>query len=113
MDDEKKFDAPIKAIPIKWDHSTKDIVTRYATNMTIQHTDNEFFITFYEIRPPFLIGNEEQVRAQADNIDYIEAECVARLAISAGKMPKIIKAMQENYEKFRIASQKGNEMEQC
>lgn len=100
MSVEEKSSEPIKSLPIKWDSGSKNTTTRYATNITIQHTENEFFLSFYEIRPPLLLGNQDEISREIDNIDYVEAECVARIAVCPNKMHTILKAMQENYDNF-------------
>ena len=50
-----------KMVPIKW-HYPDSIVTRYATNFVVQHTDREFIISFFEAWPPVIIGTPEEKR---------------------------------------------------
>jgi hypothetical protein len=38
-------------LPIEW-HVPDDLVTRYANNLLIQHTEHEFILSFFEILPP-------------------------------------------------------------
>lgn len=101
MSDEKKPKLIPKRIPVEWEQDSDKIITRYATNFAIQHTENEFFLTFYEIRPPFALGNEEEVKKQYQSLDKIKAECVARIAISANELPAIIEACKTNLETYR------------
>lgn len=109
MTNERKAANVIKSIPIKWEQDTNNIITRYATNFAIQHSEDEFFLSFYEIRPPFLTGTQEQLNEQLNNLEYLKAECVARIAISFKKMPEVIEAIQGNYQTYLASHRKEDE----
>ncbi len=102
MCDKKKV---AKEIPVEWEQDSNGVITRYATNFVIQHSENEFFLSFYEVRPPLVLGNDQQVKERLESIKTVKAECVGRIAISAKKIPSIIGAIQTNYSNYIKSSQ--------
>lgn len=89
--------------PLDWvvpDH----IVARYATNMVVQHGENEFFISFFEVKPPLILGNPQEVREQMGKIKALPANCVAQVIVSDDKMKSFIDALSNNYKKFLEAN---------
>lgn len=87
-------------LPIDW-HCGDEITSRYATEMTVQHTDQEFLLSFYEIIPPVLSGSPHERKAQAEALGQVRANCLARIIVSAARMPGFIKAMNENLRSFQ------------
>lgn len=87
--------------PIEWNVS-EDCVARYATNMVVQRSENEFFISFFEIKPPLLLGSVEEINAKAKQIKAVQANCVAQIIVAADKMPSFVEALQKNLERTRI-----------
>lgn len=81
-------------IPLSWT-VPENIVARYATNLVVQRLENEFLISFFEVKPPILFGNPEQVIEQAKGIDQIKAVCIAQIFIATEKMPEFLRALQE------------------
>jgi len=47
-----------RGLPIKW-QIPEDLISRYATNLVVQHTEHEFTISFFEAEPPILLGTPE------------------------------------------------------
>lgn len=93
--------------PIEW-NIPDDIVARYATNMIIQRGENEFFISFFEVKPPLILGTPEQIEEQARNIKTVQANCVAQVIVSMDKMPSFIEALDSGYKRS-IALKDANE----
>jgi len=85
-------------IPIEWNIS-ENIVARYATNMLVQSGENEFFVSFFESRPPLLLGTPEQISKQVNDLKSVKANCVAQIIISAEKMPSFIEALQTSLKR--------------
>lgn len=85
-----------RPIPIDW-QIPEDLPVLFTNNMTIQHTGHEFILTFYQVTPPPLLGPlSEQKLGQ---LEEVPAVAVARVAVSAGRLPDFIRAMQENLER--------------
>lgn len=75
-------------LPITWDFG--GLPSRYATNILVQAGEHEIFLAFFEIRPPVLFSEDD-----SKNIESVNAECVARVVVSAEKMQSFINAMQQ------------------
>jgi hypothetical protein len=93
--DQDKVGIPVKyVIP-------DEIITRYATDMVVQHSDQEFLISFWEIQRPVLLGTDEERKAQVQMIKFIENRCVARFAITPDRMQKFLDALKENVDHYQ------------
>jgi hypothetical protein len=73
---------------------------QFANHMTVQHTnEGEFTISFFEIFQPVFLGNPEEIKKQKEKLGgVIPANCIARLVVSAARMPQFIGALIKNYE---------------
>jgi hypothetical protein len=87
-------------LPIEW-HCPEGLISRYATNLVVQHAEHEFYISFFEIMPPLVLGAPEERKAKLEEIESVRAECVARVIVPAGQMPVFIKTLQSNWEAYR------------
>jgi len=66
--------------------------------MVVNHTpQGEFFITFFEITPPFIFGDGDSLQ----RIKSVRATAVARIMVVGERLPAIIKALQDNYERWK------------
>jgi hypothetical protein len=60
--------------------------------MLVQATDFEVILSFFELKPPIILGDmppEEQRKILEEGV---VAECVARIAIARARYPDFIKA---------------------
>lgn len=78
MTDTRASDA---SVPVEW-HLPEPGITRYATHMFIQRSESEFILTFYEVQPPLVIGEDDVMAAQA--------ETVARIVVSPQRMAEFV-----------------------
>ena len=63
--------------PLDWvvpDH----IVARYATNMVVQHGENEFFISFFEVKELYNLAYEQKAQARIALRQYRRIEARAK-----------------------------------
>ena len=97
-------------IPIEYSYH-RDFMSRYANNVVIQHTEDEFIISFFEVLPPLLLGSPESQAAQAAELESVKADCVARIIVPEKMMPNIIKVLQENLDKHHSKYSKQSEEE--
>jgi len=72
-------------IPIEW-HVPEDLISRYATNIIVQMSENEFVISFYEIPPPIILNPVTDL----EKLNSVTAECVARIIVAGNKMPEFL-----------------------
>lgn len=91
-------------IPIEW-YVPEGLMSQYATNMVIQHTDQEFMISFFEIKHPIILGPDEEVKNQYEKIGKVRAECITRIILTPDRLKDFIASMQTNYEKFQKRKQ--------
>lgn len=88
-----KPDKTIKEIPITW-NIPEGIATPFATNMLVQVIENEFKLTFYELKPPIIL-NKTQTHPDTVSADYIGG-----VIVSADRLPKFIKVLQAQLDKY-------------
>lgn len=87
-------------IPIRFTISD-DVKTMYANNVIVNHTpEGDFYLSFFEVLPPIVIGDAEQVRHAINSIDYVEAKCLTRIVINADRVKGLIAALVQNMTKF-------------
>lgn len=106
MDEKKREEI---ALPIEW-YVPEDLKSQYATNMVIQHTDQEFLISFFEIKNPIIVGSDEEVMSKYQEIGKIKANCIARIIVTPDRMKEFIDILRANYDRFQ-ARTKGKERE--
>jgi hypothetical protein len=81
------------AIPIEYD-IPPSILTRLATQVTIQGDPSGWYLTFYEAFPPFIVGTPDEVRSELEKVKSLRAECVARVFIPAARVPEFLAAIE-------------------
>lgn len=86
-------------LPIEWvvDENTP---SGYVTNLVVQHTEHEFIISFFELKPPVLLGSPEEKQEQAERLGNLKARCVAQVTIPASRMPQVLEAINGNYQNY-------------
>jgi hypothetical protein len=94
----KKTTQP-KSLPLEWSFP-EGLVSRYANNIMVQHSRNEFIVSFFETRPPLLIGTVDRIERVKSETKAIAAECVARIVVSPNKMRDFIKVLNRNIETY-------------
>ncbi len=94
------------ALPLRYDVPAS-LETRYATNFTVQHTDQEFVLGFYEVRLPVLVGSPEENLAAVREMSAVTAQCVARLVVTPARMAELIQVLTANYEHYRARQSEG------
>jgi hypothetical protein len=83
-------------IPLEW-RVPEDLETHFATNVVVSHSEAEFFLTFFEVVPPFILGDVEKLAA----LKSVQAVAVARIAVAADRMEAVIDALKRNLESYR------------
>lgn len=96
MSDPKEHPKEVE-VPIEW-YIPESLVWHYATNMIVQHTDHEFVLSFFEMKPPVIIGVPTQ--EALENLKSIRATCVAQIIVAKDRMPAFLEAIRTNFEKF-------------
>jgi hypothetical protein len=97
------------AVPIEW-HIPDDIQARYATNLVVQHLEHEFVISFFEIKPPILLGDPKEIAEKAQAVKSIKAKCIAQIIVAEERMPDFIRTMQDNLRHFKEEASDAEEV---
>ena len=87
-----------KGVPIIWE-VPGDLPTHYATHLVVQHTDEDFTITFFDLRPPLLMGPPE-AQKQLEAMQIVRPKALARIVVSPARMRQFIQVMQDNLKTF-------------
>ena len=69
------------------------LTTRYVNYVMVQAGEHDFYLNFCEVVPPAITGTPEEIKDKAKRLKYINATCVARIAIAKNLMPKLLEAM--------------------
>ena len=77
-----------KQISIQYD-AGDNVVTRIATQSLLQFTGQEYLLSFYEVRPPLVVGSPDEMQRQLDKIDSVRGECIARLAFTPVRLREL------------------------
>lgn len=95
----KKVEFKGVTIPIKW-NVPDNIISRYASNVTVQLLENVIRISFFEVMP----GIEPDI--DVSTIKEVNANCVADIFMSPATIPNYITVLQRQYDAF-IKRNKG------
>jgi hypothetical protein len=90
----------VKQVRLDW-RVPEHIRTQYATNFAVTHGEHEFYMLFFELQRPILLGEPEEIEARIEQIESIPVECIARIAMSAERIQAVIDALQEHLEKYK------------
>jgi len=93
-----------KQVSIEW-HIPEGTVSRYATNMVVQHSEQEFILSFFELLPPIILGSPQELE-KLEMMSSVRAECIARVIVSTERIPKFIQVLQQTLERV-VAKQEG------
>ncbi len=95
MDKQKKasIDKKTKEIPIKW-HIPDNIISRYANQVLVDIIENEFKLSFFELKPEIRLDPKTPLPTE------VRADCVANIILPPHKIPKLIEALQKQFDQF-------------
>ncbi len=102
---------PSIEIPIEW-NIPPGLPTKYVTNLTIQATESEYIVCFYELFPPIVTGPAKNKFEAFNLLGSVKAECIGRFVISADRFPAFVEAMGgaiKVHESIQIQRQKESE----
>ena len=82
-----------------------DVPTVFANNFAIQHDDQEFHLLFFQTNPPFIVGEAADIEKQIKELKAVKSQCVARIIVTASKIPQILAHLGENFGKYQAKAQ--------
>ncbi len=71
-----------------------NIISRFATNMTVQIVENVMKLSFFEMKPEMRLDASQPLQKE------VRADCVASIIISPDKFPRIIQVLQQQYDAY-------------
>lgn len=77
-----------------------ELSTCYATNLVVQHTEHEFFITFFELVPPITLSKTSE---EIKQMESVQAHALTRIVVTPERLESFIQAMQENLDRYRAS----------
>ena len=84
----------------------ENLSSHFVSNLVVQHQPDYFTLSFFEVWPPPILGDtDEEKRAALDALDYVEANCVARLVVTPDTMREFVRIMSENLGNFEAMLQ--------
>ncbi len=84
-------DALGERVPLRWSIPA-GVVSRYAHHMLVQASDFEVTLSFFELKPPIILGDTPLEEQREIIKDGVLAECVARITIARARYSEFIKA---------------------
>ncbi len=75
----------------------EEIPISYVNYVFVSHTTDEFFMTFAQIHPPYLL---KPTKRELEQLTHVPAKVVARVALTPSKMKELIDTLGENYQNF-------------
>jgi endonuclease V-like protein UPF0215 family len=83
-------------IPLVWvEHDDPRI--RWVNQFQSQFQPDEFVVSFGQAVPPAVRpGSEDEIRSQVEQIQFVPAHTVAKIALNRHKMVELIRILQEN-----------------
>jgi hypothetical protein len=82
-------------MPIEW-NIPDTIITRFASNMAVQHMEGCFKISFFEMKPAIhLVPPTPEQQQHA-----VKADCVASVIVTAEKFAIIVGILQKTLDKY-------------
>jgi hypothetical protein len=89
-------------IQVRWGDDS-ELTTIYANNLFISHAGAQFYLIFGELMKPLIMD----VEGEKDRVpSHLTVKPVAKIAVSPEVMELMVKAINDNVEKFREQQQR-------
>lgn len=89
----RKKKEKIKYIPVAF-NIPDDMITRFVTNTTVQIMDEEFKLSFFEIKPALSFDPADKPP------DEVRADCVATVVMTPDRLSRFIGVLQGQLDKY-------------
>lgn len=66
---------------------------------TIQRDRKDFHLSFFQIHPPVIIGDDQRVDETFNSIQSVDAQCLARIVMSEDRIRGLITALTDQLKK--------------
>ena len=96
-----------RAVPIKRTYPS-DLKSHFVANLAVQHQQESFVLTFFEVWPPPIFGDTVEEKQKAmEAVKEVEATCVARLVVTPQRMRDFIRVMADNVGQYEKVMQQA------
>ena len=65
------------------------LTTRPATHFVVHNTGHEFVISFFEVQPPYIIGDTPESQEEYEQVNQVDAECVGRIFLAPTRLVEL------------------------
>ena len=96
MSNEQEGHAEEVTVPIRIE-GAEDTPILYTNYISVTHTNDEFFLTFAQLHPPYLIPTTKE---DIGKLKPISARVVSRVALTPNKFKELLDVLQVNYQKY-------------
>jgi Protein of unknown function (DUF3467) len=72
-----------------------DLPIHYVDNVSVLHTQSEFFISFLQVQPPIIPDD-----AGWDKVRAVKSKCVARIVLNPLRMQALLNTLNENFRGY-------------
>jgi hypothetical protein len=88
-------------LAVRWE-VPDSIVSRYVNHMSVQRSEQNYYLSFYEAKPPLTLGTGEEVLAKLRELGEVPAICVAQLIVSADRLETFVKVLQDSLTRLAV-----------
>lgn len=78
-------------VSVNW-HIPTGLASRYAHHMLVQATEFEVTLSFFELKPPVILGDTPPEVVKDILKQGVLAECIARVTIAKARYPEFLQA---------------------
>ena len=87
------------------------VQAQFVDHFVIQRRPDHYILMFYDIMmPPIIAEDEQEFQELVDNLEEIEARCVARLVLTHKGMKAFYEALSDNVLKHLMPSELEDEL---
>lgn len=77
----------------------EELQSHFVEHFVVQQSDDHFVLSFFEVWPPVIVGTKEEKLKTMENLEAVNAKCVARLVLTPKRMQEIATVIQANLKK--------------
>jgi hypothetical protein len=82
-----------KSIRMKFAISS-EINPVFANQMLVQSDETTTYLSFFVVQPPVLLGSEDEVKKQIDDLEEVSAKMIAQVIVPRDRMENFIETLQ-------------------
>jgi hypothetical protein len=95
-------------IPVTWEN-VEGVPVFFANQYVCQFNQDEFILTFGQMTPPMLLGDEQDRAEQLQRLEYVPVKPLARMAFTYSRLVELINVLQANREQYEQLQQIRNQ----